>query len=121
METLSSSRGVTLINTKHLAQQAQMYQDFLQKGLYFEAHEALEELWFDVRHSKDDEVRFVRALINAAVSFELIKRKRLKSALKPWDFYEKNLHLFQHVKQENKIHYTKIMAHINEIKGKLHV
>jgi hypothetical protein len=61
----------------------------LLEGAYFEAHEVFEEIWFPKRFEKDDECKLLRGYINAAVSFELIKRGRPKSAQKVFRTYLK--------------------------------
>ena len=57
---------------------------------YYDAHEALEELWFPRRHEKEnDEIKLLKGFINAAVSFELIKRGRENPSKKAWANYLK--------------------------------
>jgi len=56
---------------------------------YYDAHEALEEIWFPRRFEDDVEMKLVKGFINAAVSFELIKRGRRESSNKVWKNYEK--------------------------------
>ena len=56
---------------------------------YYDAHEALEEIWYPQRFEKDDEVKLLKGFINAAVSFELIKRGREKPSKKAWMNYLK--------------------------------
>ncbi len=75
------------------------FNELLEKELYFEAHEALEEFWFPNRFSKTDEVLLIKGFINAAVSFELSKRGRDKAWKKPFKTFEKYLPLLQ--KQKN--------------------
>jgi len=61
----------------------------LNEDRYFDAHEALEAIWFPRRFEKSDEIRLLRGYINAAVSFELVKRGRLESAIKVFKTYKK--------------------------------
>ena len=56
---------------------------------YYDAHEALEEIWFPRRFEDNTEMKLIKGFINAAVSFELIKRGRLESSNKVWNNYEK--------------------------------
>ena len=109
----------TLIIFEHLVKQTDVYIDFLSNDLFYEGHEALEELWFPLRFEKDDEVRLIRAYINAAVSFELVKRGREKSGLKPWGFYHKNKHLLANVPANHLPYYEKIVAHILQTQNRL--
>lgn len=104
----------TLINLEELSKQTQRYKQLLSDDLFYEAHEALEELWFPLRFEKDDEVRLIRAYINAAVSFELVKRGREKSGLKPWGFFNKHAHLIEVVTSVHKSFYQEIEEHIHK-------
>lgn len=61
----------------------------LKEGRYYDAHEDLEQLWFPRRFENSDEVRLWKGFINAAVSFELIKRGRPKPAHTAWKTYLK--------------------------------
>ena len=61
----------------------------LDRGDFYDAHEALEALWFPQRFSKDDEIKVLKGYINAAVSFELIKRCRKAPAHKVFQTYLK--------------------------------
>ncbi len=56
---------------------------------YYDAHEALEEIWFPRRFEENNEVKLLKGFINAAVSFELIKRSREKPSKKAWMNYLK--------------------------------
>jgi len=61
----------------------------IDEGRYYDAHEALEEIWFPRRFEDDSETKLIKGFINAAVSFELIRRGRPESAKKVWKNYEK--------------------------------
>jgi len=61
----------------------------LREKRYYDAHEAIEELWFPRRFEKSDEIKLLKGFINAAVSFELIKRQRIKPSQKAWSTYIK--------------------------------
>jgi len=98
----------SLIDLNDLKKQMLTYIDLLNNDLFFEAHEALEELWFPLRFEKDDEIRLIRAYINAAVSFELVKRGREKSGLKPWGFFNQNRHLIKSVNATYRPYYEEI-------------
>lgn len=64
---------------------------------YFDAHEALEEIWFPRRFEDDKEMKLIKGFINAAVSFELIKRGRPASSDKVWKNYEKYKDLLESI------------------------
>ena len=56
---------------------------------YYDAHEALEKIWFPRRFEDNNEVKLLKGFINASVSFELIKRGREKPSQKAWMNYLK--------------------------------
>jgi len=56
---------------------------------YYEAHEKLEEIWFPRRFEDHKEIKLIKGFINAAVSFELIKKGKPESSKKVWKNYEK--------------------------------
>jgi len=61
----------------------------LDEERFFDAHEALEEVWFPRRFEDDMEMKLLKGFINAAVSFELTKRGRPDPATRAWKNYEK--------------------------------
>ena len=65
------------------------YLKCLDESRYFDAHEALEELWFPARFEKNPEVLLLKGFINAAVSFELVKRGRPEPSKRAWNNYLK--------------------------------
>ena len=44
---------------------------------YYDAHEALEKLWYPRRFEEDNEVKLLKGFINGAVSLELYKRGKI--------------------------------------------
>lgn len=66
----------------------------LDEERFYDAHEALEEIWFPRRFEESHEVMYLKGLINAAVSFELLKRGRVKQSKKVWLNYLKYRQLF---------------------------
>lgn len=65
------------------------YLQSLAQERYYDAHEDLEALWFPRRFENDDEVKLWKGFINAAVSFELIKKGRCAASQTPWNTYMK--------------------------------
>jgi len=61
----------------------------INEARYFDAHEALEEIWFPRRFEDNAEKKLIKGFINAAVSFELIKRGRIEPSKRVWKNYEK--------------------------------
>jgi len=72
------------------------YLELLNRGLYFEAHELLEEAWHPLRKAKHPLRNLVKGLINGAISFEHIKRNRTdakRKALTVIKSFEKHKYL----------------------------
>ena len=65
------------------------FKDLINEKLYYEAHEALEELWFPIRKTKDDYCLVLKGFINAAVSLELFKRNKREQSGKIYLIYIK--------------------------------
>jgi len=61
----------------------------LDEERYYDAHEVLEEVWFPRRFEESGEVKLLKGFINAAVSFELIKKGRIPQSKKVWANYLK--------------------------------
>ena len=70
---------------KHIIQ----FINAIKKQKYFEAHEYLEEIWFPRRFENSNEIKMLKGFINAAVSFELHKRKKEKRSIQVWSNYLK--------------------------------
>ncbi len=99
------------MNTKYL-------DDFiicLDEERYFDAHEALEAIWFIRRFEKSDEVQLLRGYINAAVSFELIKRKRPNAAKKAFKAYLRYKNLLLKIDSTYLKNYTSIQKYIDNL------
>lgn len=90
----------------------------VEEGRYYDAHEDLEHLWFPRRFEEDDEVKLWKGFINAAVSFELIKRNRPEASHKAWQNYLKYSPLLKHLETPHKELYGKIAQLIEMIKAK---
>ena len=65
------------------------YIQCLHEERFYDAHEALEEIWFPRRFEDDSEMKLLKGFINAAVSFELIKRGRREASARVWNNYLK--------------------------------
>ena len=61
----------------------------LDEQRYYDAHEALEEVWFPRRFEQNNEVYLLKGFINASVSFELKKQGKLEQSKKVWKNYLK--------------------------------
>lgn len=91
----------------------------LDKQEYYDAHESLEEIWFPRRFEDSDEVRLLKGLINASVSFELVKKGRMESSEKVWKNYLKYRPLIENVDSEHTQRYREIILHVEKIKERL--
>jgi len=90
----------------------------LNEERFYDAHESLEEIWFPRRFEGSDEMQFLRGLINAAVSFELIKKGRPDSAKKVWKNYIKYKDLMNNIDSPYLNKYNFIVQEIESIHSK---
>ena len=85
------------MNKKYNLQKAlEKYLILLKKEQYFDAHEVLEEAWHPLRKANHPLKNLVKGLINAAVSFEHLKRNRTDAKRKATTVYksfQKHKHL----------------------------
>jgi len=65
------------------------FRECLREERFYDAHEALEALWFPRRFEQNFEVQLLKGFINAAVSFELKKRGRVSRSKDVWRNYLK--------------------------------
>lgn len=61
----------------------------IEENRFYDAHEVLEEVWFPKRFEKCYEIQLLKGFINAAVSFELIKKGRIQQSKRVWANYLK--------------------------------
>jgi len=87
----------------------------LDEKRFYDAHEVLEELWFPIRFVESNEVKLLKGFINAAVSFELLKKGRQKAAKKAWLNYLKYRQLLFKISSSEVQFYYKISQHIEKI------
>ncbi|MGA9046778.1 DUF309 domain-containing protein [Sulfuricurvum sp.] len=81
---------------------------------FYDAHEDLEQLWFPRRFEDNDEVKLWKGFINAAVSFELIKRGRPSPSEVAWKTYLKYRPLLESLVTPHKELYGKMMELIEK-------
>lgn len=92
--------------------------DFMQcldEERFHEAHDVLEHIWFARRFEKSDETNLLKGYINAAVSFELVKRGRKDSAQKVYNTYLKYKDLRLHVSSQFSQKYVQIEQKIEDL------
>ncbi|MEA1983587.1 MAG: DUF309 domain-containing protein [Campylobacterota bacterium] len=84
---------------------------------YYDAHEAIEEIWFPRRFEKNDEVLLLKGFINAAVCFELIKLQREKPSKTAWLTYLKYRPLLYKVKSPYLNDYHQLSRLLERLKN----
>ncbi|MDD2358490.1 MAG: DUF309 domain-containing protein [Thiovulaceae bacterium] len=87
----------------------------LEEERFYDAHEALEHIWFPRRFEDNNEIKLLRGYINAAVSFELLKRGRKDSAKKVYSNYLKYKLLRLHISSFHAKKYEEIEQKIENI------
>ncbi len=87
---------------------------------YYDAHEALEVLWFPVRFEKKPEILLLKGFINAAVSFELVKRGRMEPSKRAWANYLKYRVYLDEMALRNPL-YTQMAIEVEQLSRRLHV
>lgn len=97
------------------------FMERLNESLFYDAHESLEEIWFPRRFEDCDEMRLLKGFINAAVSFELIKKGRHEPSKRVWKNYLKYKPLIHKIDSEHLEYYKKVMLHVEQIKEKLDI
>ncbi len=89
----------------------------LEEERFYDAHEALEEIWFPRRFEDDMEMKLVKGFINAAVSFELTKRGRPDPATKAWGNYEKYRPLLSAFTSSNTPYYQRLARRLEAMRA----
>ena len=84
---------------------------------YYDAHEALEELWFPKRHEDNDEIKLLKGFINASVSFELVKRGRENPSKRAWANYLKYRPLLYKINSPFLNNYHQLARHLEQLKN----
>ena len=87
----------------------------LDERRYYDAHEALEEIWFPRRFEDSDEIRLLKGFINASVSFELKKQDKILQGKKVWKNYLKYRPLLYKVTSPYINEYHSIARYIEKI------
>ncbi len=97
----------------------QEFIEALDENRFFDAHEVLENIWFNKRFEDSNEVRLLKGFINAATSFELHKRGRKDASKRVWKNYLKYRQLLFKTSLNKVAHYYKISLHVEKTKKKL--
>lgn len=88
----------------------------MRSGRFYEAHEDLEALWYARRFEDSDEVKLLKGLINASVSFELRKKGKLEPSERVWKNYLKYKELIETLDSGHRDDYLLIAEEIEKIK-----
>jgi hypothetical protein len=88
----------------------------LDEERFYDAHEALEEVWFPRRFEDDHEIKLLKGFINAAVSFELTKRGRPDPAARAWGNYEKYRPLLEAFSSANTPYYRRLSIRLERMR-----
>jgi len=87
----------------------------LDEERFYDAHEALEEIWFPRRFEEDNEVKLLKGFINASVSLELIKKGRIPQSKKVWMNYLKYRQLLYKTDSPHLNKYYQLSRYIENI------
>jgi len=88
----------------------------LNERRYYDAHEALEEIWYPKRFKNNNETKLLKGFINASVSFELAKKGKIIQSKKVWKTYLKYRQLLLKIESPYLNKYYFISRHIEKIK-----
>ena len=91
------------------------YKKCLDEKRFYDAHEALEEAWFPRRFEESHEVKFLKGLINASVSFELYKKGKIKQSKKVWTNYLKYRQLLFKIESKYLNEYNSLSRYVEKI------
>ncbi|PHS57199.1 MAG: hypothetical protein COB17_07270 [Sulfurimonas sp.] len=89
----------------------------LDEARFYDAHETLEEIWFPRRFEDSNEIKLLKGIINATVSFELYKKGRLRQSDKVWRNYLKYRQYLYKVDSIYLNNYSFICRYIDGIKN----
>jgi hypothetical protein len=103
---------------KMLSKHEELLEEFmlcLNEKRYYDAHEALEEIWFPRRFEQDNEILLLKGFINASVCFELLQRGREAASKKAWNTYLKYRPLLYKTTSSHKNRYQFISRHLDTL------
>ncbi len=91
------------------------YFECFNRGLYFESHDVLEEMWLPQRHAADG--NFYKGLIQLAGAFVHLKKNRLRPALALFKLADANLAKYPALHQNLRV--DNVLALIHDWMGRL--
>lgn len=90
------------------------FKNLINQEKYFEAHEALEEIWFPIRKRKNDCCLVLKGFINGAVSLELHKRDKVKQSQNVYNTYLKHTSEQKIEATNNKIKFKNLKSFMDK-------
>jgi hypothetical protein len=103
-----------------ISKKIQEFTECLDEERYYDAHEALEEVWFPRRFEETAEVKLLKGFINAAVSFELVKKGRIPQGKKVWANYLKYRQFLYKTDSVHLNKYYKLSRYLENINKNKH-
>jgi hypothetical protein len=88
----------------------------LDESRFYDAHEAIEEIWFPRRFEDNNEVKLLKGFINASVSFELVKKGKKEAGKRVWKNYLKYIELLELLNSKYISKYKEIASKIESVK-----
>ena len=98
-----------------MMEQIERFKTLIKQELYYDAHEALEELWFPMRKVKDEYSFLLKGFINGAVSLELLQRKKIEQSKKIYLVYKKYVTNERINKLDTDIDFTELKVFMDKI------
>ena len=95
-------------------EQIKRFKTLINLELYYDAHEALEELWFPMRKEKDMYSFLLKGFINGAVSLELFKRDIIRQSEKIYLVYKKYVTIERINKIESDIDFMQLKVFMDD-------
>ena len=106
------------MNEQKHAEFLEEFIECLNSKKYYDAHEALERIWFPRRFEDNNEIRLLKGFINASVSFELERKRTVEASKKVSKNYLKYRHLLSEIDSPHIKKYYYIAKYIENIKSK---
>ncbi len=117
MHQFAGGTRVLAQTSENITDAFELFVSLLSEGRYYDAHEAIETLWYPRRFDNENEVKVWKGFINAAVSFELIKRGRSEPSEKAWKTYLKYRERIEGIVTPHKELYVRIAQFIEQHRG----
>ena len=94
--------------------QIEEFKSLINEQKFYEAHEALEEIWFPIRKKKNDCCMVLKGFINGAVCLELFKRGKLEQSKNVHKNYLKYVVINRIDNTENKENFIELKGFMDK-------